>query len=44
MALISGERGEFSVWVEETVVARKDGLEFPDEQQVLQAVREALDA
>jgi predicted Rdx family selenoprotein len=44
VALVSGERGEFSVWVAENLVARKDGLEFPDEQEVLKAVRDALDA
>jgi hypothetical protein len=44
VALVSGGRGEFSVWVAETMVAQKNGLEFPDEQQVLAAVRAALDA
>jgi predicted Rdx family selenoprotein len=44
VALVSGERGEFSVWVADTLVAQKNGLEFPDEQEVLKAVRDALDA
>jgi predicted Rdx family selenoprotein len=39
---IPGERGEFTVWVEDEVVARKNWLGFPDEQKVLEAVREAL--
>ncbi len=44
VALVSGGRGEFSVWVAEQIVAAKNGLDFPDEQQVLAAVRDALEA
>jgi hypothetical protein len=40
--LIEGDRGEFTVWVGETVVARKNWLGFPDDEKVLVAVREAL--
>jgi predicted Rdx family selenoprotein len=42
--LIPGGRGEFTVWVEERVVAQKNWLGFPDEQKVVAAVRQALDA
>ena len=42
--LIPGERGEFTVWVEDEVVARKNWLGFPEEQKVVDAVREALKA
>lgn len=44
VALVPGGRGEFTVWVEETVVAQKNWLGFPDEQKVLAAVRRALEA
>lgn len=44
VGLVPGGRGEFTVWVDETVVAKKSWLGFPDEQQVLAAVREALEA
>lgn len=40
--LIEGDRGEFTVWVGETVVARKNWLGFPNDEKVLVAVREAL--
>lgn len=40
--LIEGTRGEFTVWVGETVVARKGWLGFPEDEKVLLAVREAL--
>jgi hypothetical protein len=41
-SLIKGERGEFTVWVGETIVARKTWLGFPDDEKALAAVREAL--
>lgn len=44
VGLIAGGRGEFTVWVDETIVAKKSWLGFPDEQQVLSAVRDALNA
>jgi predicted Rdx family selenoprotein len=44
VALIPGARGEFTVRVEETVVAQKNWLGFPDERKVVAAVRAALDA
>jgi len=40
--LIAGDRGEFTVWVGERVVAKKNWLGFPDDQKALEAVREAL--
>ena len=40
--LIEGDRGEFTVWVAEKVVAKKGWLGFPDDEKVLAAVREAL--
>lgn len=40
--LIPGDRGEFTVWVGEKVVAKKGWLGFPDDEKVLAAVREAL--
>ena len=40
--LIEGDRGEFTVWVADRVVARKGWLGFPEDAKVLEAVREAL--
>jgi len=40
--LVEGDRGEFTVWVGDAVVAKKGWLGFPDDQKVLEAVRNAL--
>ena len=40
--LIEGDRGEFTVWVGERVVSKKNWLGFPTDEKVLEAVREAL--
>ena len=40
--LVEGGRGEFTVWVGEESVARKDAHGFPEERDVLAAVRQAL--
>lgn len=40
--LIEGDRGEFTVWVGEELVARKGPLGFPSDKKVLTAVQEAL--
>jgi hypothetical protein len=40
--LIAGARGEFTVWVGETVVAKKGWLGFPEDKDVLAAVSEAM--
>jgi hypothetical protein len=40
--LIEGDRGEFSVWVGNQVVAKKGWLRFPSDQKVLTAVRQAI--
>ena len=40
--LIEGGRGEFTVWVGEESVARKDSLGFPSDEEVLGAVQQAL--
>ncbi|MDX6696106.1 MAG: hypothetical protein QOF02_3709 [Blastocatellia bacterium] len=44
VGLIAGGRGEFTVWVDDAIVAKKSWLGFPDEQQILLAVRAALSA
>lgn len=41
--LTPGGRGEFTVWVNEALVAQKNRLGFPQEQKVLSAVRAALE-
>ena len=40
--LVEGDRGEFTVWVNDRVVIKKGWLGFPAEEKVLDAVREAL--
>jgi len=40
--VVEGARGEFSVRVGDTVVARKDARGFPDEAEVLKQVALAL--
>jgi hypothetical protein len=40
--LIEGNRGEFTVWVGDKLVANKVGDDFPPEQEVLSAVRKEL--
>lgn len=40
--LVAGGRGEFTVWVGQDVVARKDESGFPEDADVLTAVQQAL--
>jgi hypothetical protein len=40
-ALVEGKRGEFTVWVGDAVVAKKDSRGFPSEHEVLAAVQKA---
>jgi hypothetical protein len=40
--LSEGGRGEFTVWVGDAIVARKDAEGFPSEDQALAAVQDAL--
>ena len=42
--LVEGDRGEFTVWVGDSVVSRKNWLGFPADEKVLEAVRTALAA
>lgn len=42
--LVEGDRGEFTVWVGERMVAQKGWIRFPSNEKVLSAVREALTA
>ncbi len=41
-ALIEGDRGEFTVWVDGTRVAFKQGDEYPSDEQIVSAVRSGL--
>jgi hypothetical protein len=41
-ALIVGGRGEFTVWVGEEIVARKDANGFPTDEECVAAVQRAL--
>jgi hypothetical protein len=38
----AGGRGEFTVWVSDEVVARKDSSGFPSDEDAVGAVRRAL--
>jgi hypothetical protein len=40
--LIEGDRGEFTVWVDQKKVTSKKGDEFPSGTEVVDAVRAAL--
>jgi len=40
--LVVGGRGEFTVWVGEETVAKKDAGGFPAEEEAVAAVRRAL--
>jgi hypothetical protein len=40
--LVEGERGEFTVWVGDRMVAKKGWVRFPSDQRVLSAVRQTL--
>ena len=42
--LKEGGRGEFTVWVNDKVVAKKGWLRFPQDEKVLTAVRQELEA
>jgi len=40
--ITGGSEGEFTVWVQDKVVAKKGLLGFPGDQKVLAAVRAAI--
>ena len=40
--LVEGDRGEFTVWVGDRVVAKKGWVRFPGDGRVLAGVRRAL--
>lgn len=42
VALIAGERGEFTVRVGDEIVAKKNWLGFPEDRKILEAVRDSL--
>jgi hypothetical protein len=39
--VVEGDRGEFTVWVDSAVVARKDAHGFPTDEAIVAAVRHA---
>jgi hypothetical protein len=43
-ALVRGRKGEFSVMVNDQVVARKGWFRFPPPEKILAAVKQALTA
>jgi hypothetical protein len=42
--LVAGDRGEFTVWVGDAVVSRKNWLGFPSDEKVLEAVKAKMNA
>jgi hypothetical protein len=40
--LVEGDRGEFTVWVGDRMVAQKGWVRFPQDKKVLSAVKQAL--
>jgi hypothetical protein len=40
--LVEGDRGEFTVWVGDRMVAKKGWFRFPQDHKVLAAVQQAL--
>ena len=42
VALISGRRGEFTIWLDETLLAEKDYFGFPSEEDVVRALKAVL--
>lgn len=42
--IIEGNRGEFTVWVDERCVAKKDRDGFPEDAAIVEAVRQATSA
>jgi hypothetical protein len=41
--IVEGARGEFSVRIDDKIIARKDSRGFPQEEEIVTAVRHALD-
>jgi hypothetical protein len=41
--IVEGARGEFSVRIDDTIIARKDSRGFPQEEEIVTAVRRALE-
>lgn len=39
--IVEGDRGEFSVWVGDLCVAKKDRDGFPEDAAIVEAVRQA---
>lgn len=40
--IVEGARGEFTVWVDDEIVARKDAHGFPSPEEALDAVRRTM--
>ena len=40
--LIEGGRGEFTVWVDDKLVAEKGWIRFPSDEKIVESVRQAL--
>lgn len=42
VSLVEGNNGEFTVWIDGKLVAKKGWIRFPQDDKVLLAVRQAL--
>ena len=40
--LVEGDRGEFTVWVGDQLVAKKGWVRFPADEKVLSAIEQAI--
>jgi hypothetical protein len=40
--LVKGGRGEFTVWVDDQMVAKKGWFRFPPVEKIVESVREAI--
>ena len=42
VSLVEGDRGEFTVWVDDEIVSKKGWRGFPKDEDVLEKLRAAL--
>jgi hypothetical protein len=40
--VIEGKRGEFTVWVDDKIVAEKGWVRFPSDEKIIENVKQAL--
>lgn len=40
--LVEGKRGEFTIWVDDKMVAEKGWIRFPSDEKIIEGVKQAL--